>query len=151
MCSSRVILKKSATVYRRKQALYIHPQSLTTDGVWIVTEPVLKLNETASDADIGSAVRASLDRSHTNVPHPTNWGEITKILLRGIGVRSWSTFVQGASCVIIESAGEELSVMPTENQGARGGFAHQPENTVTLRQVDASESYLGAVVRKLLR
>ena len=146
--SHSAALMKSATVYRRKHVLYVHPKSRTTDGLWIVTDPILKLDEPVGDSDIGSAIRAALDRSESNVPRPTNWDEISKVLLKGTGASSWSKFVQSTSCVIVTSTGDELSVMPTENRGARGGFAHEPDKVVVLRQASVSE--LGAVARKLL-
>jgi hypothetical protein len=46
----------------------------------MLTEPVLKLNEAASDADIGSAIRAALDRSGTNVSLPKSQTEMAEIL-----------------------------------------------------------------------
>jgi hypothetical protein len=149
MTSNATVERKLATVYRRKQTLFTHPSSLTTDGVWILTGPVLKLDEGATDADIGSAVQACLDQSRTNVQHPTEWGELLKPLLKEAGVKSWAKFVDGTSCVVIESGNGKMSVVPTVNLGSDGGFEHQPAGSLTMKK-NVATSEIGAAVRALL-
>ena len=137
-----------ATVYRRRHHLFVHPSSITTDRVWILTGPVLKLDESSADAQIGSAIRLSFEHSHANVQHPTNWGGLLAPLLTQAGVKSWGRFIEGASCVIVESEGATVSLIPTENLGAAGGFEHQPTARISLNSEATTD--IGAAVRKLL-
>jgi hypothetical protein len=148
MSASKIVETKMATVYRRKRTLFAHASSLTNDGVWILTEPVLTLDESAADADIGAVVQAALEKSHINVPHPKNWSELLKPLLKEAGVKSWARFVAGSSCVVIEFGSGKLSVIPTENLGSDGGFEDRPPGGVTLNGLNASE--IGSTVRELL-
>jgi hypothetical protein len=143
--------KKCATAYLRKQIMYIHPYSLTTDGVWMLTEPVLTVNEVASDADIGSAIRAALDRSGTDVPHPKSQAEMAEILkplLEEAGVKSWARFAQGASCVIVQSEDQKLLIIPTDKSD--GSFLPQHESGIELKNTATSASEVGAAIRELL-
>jgi hypothetical protein len=150
MTSNETVARKLATVYRRKQTLFAHASSLTTDGLWMMTEPVLKLEEGATDADIGSTVRACLDQSRTNVEHPKTFGGgLLKPLLMEAGVKSWAKFVEGTSCVVIESHNGRLSIIPTVNLGAVGGFEDQPARSLTINK-NAVASEIGAAVRALL-
>jgi hypothetical protein len=150
--NSSDVAKRMATIYLRKQSLYTHAYSLTTNGVWMLTEPVLKMNEAANDADIGSAIRAALDRSRTNVPHPksqSEWAEILKPLLEEAGVKSWARFVHGASCVIVKSGDQELLIIPTNK--SRGQFEHELASAIALQNTTTSASDVGAAVRELLQ
>ena len=85
---------KMATVYSRSSKLYLHASSRTTDGVWILTEPVVSLDGRASDEEIGSAVQAVLKQSRTGVPHPTNWTQLLTPLLNAARARSWNKFAE---------------------------------------------------------
>lgn len=148
MNSGNILQEKMATVYRRRHHLFVHASSMTTDGVWILTEPVFKLDAGSADAEIGSAIRLSLQHSHANVQHPTNWGGLLTPLLTQAGVKSWGRFIEGASCVIAVLKGETLSVIPTENLGSKGGFKHQLGASISLNSEATTD--IGAAVRKLL-
>jgi Immunity protein Imm1 len=82
---------RQATAYRRMEHLFVHSSSRTTDGVWILSEPCIKLDEECTDGDLGAAVQACLQGSRTGVPHPTSWGHLLDPLLVLAGEKSWGT------------------------------------------------------------
>jgi len=140
--------KRSATIYRCGAHFFALPSSRTTDGLWISTEPVLKLDERASDEDLVSIIQRSLELSRLNGPHPADWARALAPLLDQAEVKSWSTFVRGASCVTIDADdGGNLTVIPMEN-GSRGEFRGHLSSSLSFKIAEGKE--LGAAVRKLL-
>jgi hypothetical protein len=138
---------KRATVYRRKKQILVHASSRTTDGVWILWRPCLALPEASDNRELEQAIRAALDGSKTNVPHPQTWEGLLDPLLTLASVKAWSTFSKGASCVDVEEDGFRIALIPTRNLGPDEGF--QPD---TSRQIvlEPGTSEMGASIRKLL-
>ena len=64
---------KSASIYERKGVLFFCPSSMTTDGVGIDTEPVLRLETAANLTTIGESLLRVLNESRNGVPHPSDW------------------------------------------------------------------------------
>jgi len=140
--------KRSAMIYHRGAHFLAYPMSRTTDGVWISAEPVLKLDERASEEDIASIILRCLERSRLNVPHPTDWGSVVTPLLEQAGVKSWRMFVRDASCVTIDvDDGGTLVVIPME-KGPKGEFRGQLSSALSFRTDEMKD--LGSAVRKLL-
>lgn len=139
---------RRATAYRRKGHFFVHASSRTTDGVWILTEPCVKLSEDCSDRDLGAAARAAVAASRTGVPHPQTWSGLLDPLLRQAGVKTWSAFAKTATCAEIEEDGGKASVIPTRNLGVDEGFQPIPAKAEIV-DLDAAEA-LGASVRRAL-
>ena len=139
---------KRATAYRRKGHFFVHASSRTTDGVWILTEPCVKLDETCSDEDLGEATRAAISASRAGVPHPRNFAGLLDPLLRQAGVKTWSAFAKTATCAEIEADGGKVSVIPTRNLGVDEGFQPDPDRASSA-DLDDTDS-LGAGVRRAL-
>lgn len=140
---------RMATVYSRRRKVYMHASSQTTDGVWILTEPIVSLDGRATDEEIGSAVQATLKQSRVGIPHPTNWTGLLAPLLNAAGVRSWSKFAETATCVCLELQDGKLVAIPTKNRGPANGFEHEPGKSATLNTNDAAD--IGAGVRRLFQ
>jgi hypothetical protein len=102
---------KRASVYARRGVMLVCPSSRTTDGVWVVTKPVAVVPGDASDADLGATVKASLDQSAENVPHPDEWDAVLQPLLAAAGVKSWKAFVTGTECIELELSSVELRLI----------------------------------------
>jgi hypothetical protein len=99
--------------------------------------------------DLGGAVRSALDRSRTDIPHPTSWTGLLDPLLELAGVKSWSTFAKSALCAEVEEEGGLASVVPTDNLGASGGFQPDPSRATPSEASDLES--LGAKVRHAVR
>lgn len=140
---------KRADVYRRGTSILVHSLSETTEGVWIVSPPCVRLAEEDTDTELGEVVVAALGRSCVGLPHPTRWDGLLRPLLDAARVKTWRTFVNNAVSVGVEKLGEQLELVPTENLGAKGGFEERGALKVTLAMPKDAEQ-VGAAVREAL-
>lgn len=137
-----------AIANRRKGHYFIQTARQTTDGVWILGTPCVALLETSSDTELERAIQAALDASQIGIPHPCNWDEVPDPLLDLAGVKTWSAFVKGASCLHVEGEGERITLVPTRNLGPKEGFEEDLSRKVVLE--GGARETLGASVRRLL-
>jgi len=140
---------RRAAVYLRKKQFLIHSYSRTTDGVWMFAMPCMVLNEHCGDADLGIAIRKSLESSHVGVPHPKNWAGVLAPLLAAAEVKSWGTFSKSAHCIEVEEVGDRVSLTPTTNLGVDEGFQPRPSEASDLAGDAPME--LGSEARRLLQ
>lgn len=137
---------KNANVYKRQKQFFVHAMSKTTGYAWIIWEPILALPETCDDQELDRAIRTALDGSRIDVPHPhpQDFETLGAGLYAAAGVKSWRTFVKGASLVDVVQEGARITLTLQKRDGA--GFEPDDSHQVVL---DAT-SELGAAVRKLL-
>ena len=140
---------KRATIYRRKAQFYVHASSRTMDGVWILTEPCLCLDQESSDRELGEAVQQALDSSRSGIPHPRSWKGLLDPLLKQAGVKSWNTFSKTALCVEIEEEDGQVSIVPTENLGVEDGYQADPSRAAVVANGMVED--LGSQARRLLQ
>lgn len=139
---------KAATAYLRKGRFFVHALFRTTDGVWIFAEPCEHLDLACSDRELGDLIQQALDGSRTGVPHPRVWTGLLGPLLKRAGVRSWNAFAKSASCAGVEEALGTVSVTPTRNLGAKGGFVDDRSRSEVVARGAPEE--LGHLARRLL-
>jgi hypothetical protein len=139
---------KMATVYLRRGRIFVHASSRTTEGVWISSEPYETLAITCSDEELGAIAKVALENSRGGVPHPRDWKTLLEKFLQQAGVKSWSTFVKGATCADIKDNGEHITVTPMKNLGPKEGFLAEESKKVIVER--NSNSAVGAVVRGVL-
>ena len=138
---------RRVTIYRRKKQFLVHASSRTTNGVWILWDPCLAVPVTSDDRELQRAIRAALDGSRADVPHPRVWKGLLDPLLALAGVKSWSTFSKNASCIEIEEEGSRVILIPTKNLGPDEGFQADASRQIAL---DSASEELGSAVRRLL-
>jgi hypothetical protein len=138
---------KRASIFKRKKQFFVHALSETTDGVWMYSEPWLALPESTDDSQLENAIRVALDGTKMGVPHPAEWAHVLDPLLTLAGVKGWTTFMRGATCVEIDADGGHLTLLPTTNRGPREGFIHETSKQIVL---DEGSPELAAIVRGLL-
>jgi hypothetical protein len=137
---------KRATIYKRKGAFFVHASSQTTEEVWILAEPCLKVEDDAGDGALGDAIAAALRGSRVGVAHPTSWGGLFAPILALAGVKSWGTFAKSAKCAEVEADGAAIRVIPMRTIDR--GFEPDQSSAVV---VDGSASTsLGAAARQAL-
>lgn len=112
---------KAATIYGRGGKTYVHSSSKTTAGVWVINAPVLVV-EGGDPGELGKALRECLAASSEGVPHPKSFTNLSDPMLNLAGVKSYNTFAKSAKCVEVELHGETVTLIPTRNEGAEGGF-----------------------------
>jgi hypothetical protein len=127
------VLMKGASVYAASDTLFLSPSSLTTAGVWVGTQPVLRLEPGSGPSVLGEAVIRVLNASHDNLPHPTDWNALLRPLLESAGARSWAAFMNKAKCVCLRFDGEEMKLIPHRNLGTEEGYQAIEELITTLR------------------
>lgn len=140
---------KGALVYPRGADVLVHSQLQTTTGLWILAEPVTRLDGGCSDGIVGSTLRAALEASRSGVCHPKEFKRIVEPLLRAAGVRSYKAFVEGARCVPVHEREGRLTLTPTRNLGSKEGFAEEPGAAIVVPATSADEA-LGAALRAVL-
>jgi len=136
---------QQASVDARGSSVFVIPISKDPDGIGWFSEPVRTLDERASAEALGAAVREALGLSLTVASRGTDSLGPT---LRAAGVRSWAQYVKGLRSVHVAREGDEITVMPQENRGARHGLAGLTDQTETLES--PSSEALGTAVKRAL-
>jgi hypothetical protein len=116
---------KTATAYVRNSLLYLHSCSKTSAGVWIATDPFVRIENGAAREEKGEVAVRVLEASRDGAPHPTNWSGLIAPLLGLAKVKSWKVFMKGAACLNLEledNKGRVLRVIPCRNLGPEDGF-----------------------------
>jgi hypothetical protein len=112
---------KMATAYQRNGRVFLHSNSKTTAGVWIMTKPVLAA--TSTDAtELGRCVISVLNGSHEGIAHPMSWKGLFEPMLQLVGVKTLKEFMKLCKCVEIQFDEERIYFLPTKNLGVTGGF-----------------------------
>jgi hypothetical protein len=138
-------MRKSASVYQRKGRIFVHAESETTAGVWILDGSCKSLLGQDDPVAVGTVVAQALESSRTGIAHPSSWGGLFDPVLREAGVRTWSTFVKGAQCLSVSRDDHGLNVVPMRNGGSSEGFAFMTELKRSLPS-SASAFDLGSTV-----
>lgn len=131
-------MMRAAAIYERKGKLFVHSSSRTTAGVWIATAPALATDKEHL-SELGHHIAECLKASREGVPHPSSFGSLFDPVLDLAGVKSFSIFAKSSKCVGVETAdGQVVTLVPTRNEGAEGGFSPLSEKIeVTITSDDA--------------
>ncbi|WP_394838680.1 hypothetical protein LVJ94_17455 [Pendulispora rubella] len=141
---------KMTTVYLRKTQFFVQSLSLSTDEVWIFSDPCFAFPETCDDAALGSAILAALDASRAGIPHPARDSKAHMgPLFQLAGITSWTTFARSAKSVQVTEEGGKIAVMGNTSDGPARGFDEDPTRQVILDR-NAPPSDLGLAARRLL-
>lgn len=118
----------------------MHSISRTSDGIWILTDPVLSV-DCDLVGEIGRSILECLSASVQGIPNPSSVKGLTDSLLKLAGVRSFNAFAKPAISVGIRMDSEIITLTPTRNEGPRGGFVHLNEKD---QVAGGSEEALGS-------
>ena len=145
-------VEKLAAVFVRGDDFLIATNWQTEAGFWVSADPVTLLPRSASDSQLGAAVRLALDSSRRGVPNPSDWSEFPSSLLRVANVRSWNALQRAAALCQVEADDAEIRVLPSVNGGTRGdnrGY-HSLDELAVVVPVHSSDEELGAVVQSAI-
>jgi hypothetical protein len=127
---------KTATIYEHRDKLYVHGNSRTTAGVWLLSMPVLVVAK-EQVGEVGRAIRECLAASRDGILHPTSFTNLFDPVIALAGVKSYGTFAKWAKCVEVETTGDAaVTLIPTRNEGVRGGFSPLRDKTVATLSSD---------------
>ena len=107
--------------------IYLHPHRKTTEGVWILSLPVLTTSE--QDQQLGNKLMSTLAKSTENAPHPKSWKGIDDPLIEAAGVRTFAAFAKAARVVFVVLDSDDVAFVPTRN-GPKGSFIHLNEKII---------------------
>jgi hypothetical protein len=125
------VITRMATIYLRKEKVYVHSNSTTEAGFWIISDP-MQVFEKRDTLSIGEAVQVALKACRSRVSTPPPSAEIFTPMLNLAGAKSWGDFAKSAKCVRVEMEGGQLVAEPQRNMGPRNGFDPMPEKRRTL-------------------
>jgi hypothetical protein len=144
-----------ATVYRRGETFFIASSDQTTDGLWVGSGSVERVDGVHPEA-LGSALLRQLDRSTVGVRHPRQdeWTAQGRLSLGPIlalaKLRSWRSFIRDATLATVTRDGETVRITPQERDGRRlDVFTPLVEHEEGLRNPTAGE--LGAATLAAVR
>jgi len=129
-------MTRRASIYERLGRVYICASHKTEAGFWIDDEFVEALDLDRSER-IVEAVVSALNRSKGSVPTPSPSTSLVGSLLKSAGVKSWGVFEKSARYVGVTEIGDQITVEPTANLGARGGFVPISGKARTIPKHDA--------------
>ena len=139
---------KTGTAYKRNDGWYFHAFSKTTDGVYVATQPYIKLDIDAHADALGQAVLDALAWSIEQVPHPTpKEGEkLFDPVLNLAGVKTWAAFSRDATSADFRSDDQWLTLEPWKNAGAKAGFVPIAGTAVRI-PIDSSTTDIGEALK----
>ncbi|CDX21211.1 hypothetical protein MPLB_20055 [Mesorhizobium sp. ORS 3324] len=126
---------KSAKAYERSGRLFFFSQSKTTAGLWIEDGPILT-TQRSDLAEIEKIVLRCLRASTQGVPHPRqeDWPKLNKAFAQALGASSFNVFAKKAKCISITQDGGIIRIVPTKNEGSKGGFKTIEERSIELAE-----------------
>jgi hypothetical protein len=145
-------MSRLAIVYARNRDFIVQPNSKTTAGFYIGTEPIELLPSDVSDGDLGAAIRRALNASQTGIAVPTNRKADLEPLFQLARIRNWNELQKTATMCEIESAGNEFRITPSSNGGAIGpnkGYHSLIHQTISL-PFTCTDQDLSAAVRQAI-
>ena len=142
--------KRVASLYERRDILFLVPALQTEDGLWIEQGPCTTLPSESDPTEIGRAVLETLSHSGEIIPHPTEWMSVDEDspVLQAAGIKRWNSFQKGARSIDIGLYGEKLTLTPTKNVGSEG-FDHLSDDVLLPGTATATE--VGQAVKQTLR
>lgn len=127
----------SATAYVRGGRYFVHSNSQTISGFWILSKPCHSLACDCTDEELGNAALTSLNASKSQVPDPHRDALILGPLLDLANAKSWRNFAKGARCVNLSSSEGAIAFTPTQGD-SRSAFSHLNDLATRTGASDAS-------------
>jgi hypothetical protein len=135
-------MDQHASAYEWRGRIFLHPDSRTTDGVWLLTEPISSADPHDA-SELGRAILLALAGSKTGIPHPSIWGNAANPLLKFAGAKSFRAFFGSARSVSIRLQDDGATFTPYRNLGPKDGYRPIKEKG---RTSSANHSELGAAL-----
>jgi hypothetical protein len=136
------------TIYRRGGSFFIASSDRTTDGVWVASGSVERVDDVDPKA-IGSALLRQLGRSTLGVPHPRQheWTAQRRKSLDPIiasaKLRSWRSFIRDATLANVARDGDTIRITP-ERRDARRSDVFWAVTEQERKLLSPTEAELGA-------
>ena len=143
-------VRKVAHVDARDGEYLIYSFSQTIDRFWVANGWMLRLPQTATDAELGEAVRNAFDSSQQGVATPSPSSNPFDFALRALGLASFSDYVKDTRSVTIESdTSETETIFVTPKRRAKDSFKPMSEDEAEYTS-PLGPAELGAAIIKAL-
>ena len=119
----------------------------------MVGRPVRRLAATASDTELGAAVRAALSESLRGIQTPRRDDYLPRLrgLSKAAGVRTWTALEKAARlCTVWESREGSLRIVPHRHSGPIGTAGYHELTDAAFEFRESGDSALGAAVRRAI-
>lgn len=119
---ARLFRKREAcvSVYKRGDGYILHPNKRSTAGVWVSTEPCIRVELNADRAVIGKQIFDLLAQCEGTVEHPKNLKDGFGFVLQFAKVRSYKQFMNNCKHCGIFLRGDKICFYPYRNEHSRG-------------------------------
>jgi len=139
---------KSAAAYMSSKEWIFHPDSITTVGVGLATEPFIKIKLPFTANDILEAIKQALAAVRTGIPHPTDWKAQTESYERNMGYSSKKLHRNFMYC-LIEVDETFFYFTPTKNLGSSKGYTYLPANKIKIEISSPAEDIYDALLKSM--
>lgn len=140
-----------AGVIQREGHYVVYCWARRMSGSLTVSEPVMRI-DSGNAADLGRAIRTALHEGPEKpVPDrtPGEGFQNLRPVLKSLKIRSWAALTRGSRSISIVEDGPTITLLPSENKGARTGFIDRPEYKDTL-SAEIDDATLGSAAIKTL-
>jgi hypothetical protein len=113
-----------ADVYLGHGKYMLEAVSRTVDGLWVAMAPWDQLPDSASDTDLGRAIKTILDGSRLNAPSPelgVSANAYGREFLTAMGFRSLSQLTRGTRAVLVVEDGHRIRACVSGRDGLNTG------------------------------
>lgn len=138
---------KRASIYNKNGKMFAHSLSMTTSGVWILSDPCFMFDQNDTVENIGECVLNTLNGSKEGIPHPISWKGNFDPILKLARESTWESFSKGAQLYDVGYDGEIISFTPYANLGKKEGFEAKMNETISKKRLSAT--MIGETVRQL--
>ena len=141
---------QSASIFQWDDSIFIHPESQTTDGVWVNSAPLFRVAATAPPIEIVGSLKKALNASRQKIPHPEDWKTVPNLLREALGQREWKDFRRAATHCAVTREDSVLRFEPTRNDYPEDGFSYLEGQAFRVPEY-ATETDLMNSIRNALR
>ncbi|MGH9632965.1 MAG: hypothetical protein ACRD7E_32075 [Bryobacteraceae bacterium] len=136
-------------LYVRKRLAYIPTMARTDAGFYLAIEPV-EIVPIDDKVALEQALVKTIARGNPKVPTPTRGSFPQPVVLPHAKVKSWSTFMKGATGWSIANENGLFSIAPYR-LGEHGGFEEDPEGKESFPDMAPVDSIVRRVVDRVTR
>lgn len=141
-------MNKDVSIYKLRDRILMHPNQITSAGIWLATPEYVVLGLDSSAQKIGNAVFIALENSGNTIPHPISWTGLSKPRLDAAGVKSEAAFHKSTRLVSVIKNLTQIEIKPSRNGGTKGderGFHYLSNATIHLA-CHASATEIGQAI-----
>jgi len=113
----RIYVYKNVDIYQIRGKIFVQGYATTNGIIDLPYGPIVRVNEN-DVLGLGKAIIGALDSCNDQViPYTSNWGSMSKPMIKETECKSWKDFVQSTKYVLIELEMQTLIFTPVKVTG----------------------------------